>query len=114
MPDLSTFLTPEVLEITGGAAAVVAVFAGFVYSMRRARKLRPPAPPPVPPPTLPSEVVEPPEGAVAVEPAAVPVPAAAPPAKRAPDWRGGLAKSRAGLIGKLEGLLRGKSALDAA
>ena len=117
MPDLS-FLTPEVLEIGGGVLVVVASFVGLVFGLRRARKIAPPRKPPLPPPTLPREI-EPPEGVVSVEPAPAPVPTPAPvpaptPRPRAPDWRGGLAKSRAGLIGKLEGLLRGKSALDQA
>src|SRR5262245_3113608 len=108
MPDLPS-LTPEVLEIVGGALAAVAAFAALVLGLRRARRLAPPRKLEIPPPTLPREV-EPPEGVVAVEPE--PVPAA--PARRAPDWRAGLAKSRAGFIGKLEGLLRGRSALDQA
>src|SRR5262245_58881429 len=112
MPDLSSFLTPEVLELVGGGLAVVAAFAGLVFGLRRARRSAPPKRLPVPPPTLPREV-EPPEGAVAV-PTPAPVAPPAPPPRRAPDWRGGLAKSRAGFIGKLEGLLRGKSALDPA
>ena len=109
MPDLS-FLTPEVLELAGGALVTVAAFVGLVFGLRRARRSAPPPKLKVPPPELPREVVEPPEGVVAVEPVPAPVPAKA----RAPDWRGGLAKSRAGLIGRLEGLLRGKSALDPA
>ena len=112
MPDLSQ-LTPEVLELIGGAFAVVAAFAGLVFGLRRARRSAPPKRLPVPPPALPREV-EPPEGVVAVEPVPAPAPAPAPAKPRAPDWRGGLAKSRAGFIGKLEGLLRGKSALDQA
>jgi fused signal recognition particle receptor len=115
MPDLLSQLTPGVLELLGGAFVAFAAFAGLVFGLRRAQRLRGPVPKKlvVPPPTLPSEV-EPPEGIVAVPalPAAAPPPAPAP--RRAPDWRGGLAKSRAGFIGKLESLLRGKSALDAA
>ena len=110
MPDLLSQLTPEVLELVGGAVAVAAAFAGLVFGLRRARRSAPPKRLPVPPPQLPREV-EPPEGVVAVP--AAPAPPVAKP-RPAPDWRGGLAKSRAGFIGKLEGLLRGKSALDQA
>src|SRR5262245_37300793 len=113
MPDLS-FLTPEVLEIGGGVLAVVVAFAGLVFGMRRARRSAPPKKLAIPPPA-PPVVLEPPEGAIAVPaPEPVPAPVPAPPAKRATDWRAGLAKSRAGFVGKLEGLLRGKSALDQA
>ena len=108
MPDLS----PEVLELLGGALAVVAAFAALVVGFRRARRAQP-APKPRPaPPTPPSVEVAPPEGIVAVEPAPPAAPAVEAPAARRTDWNAGLRRSRAGLVGRLEGLLRGRPSLD--
>ena len=108
MPDLS----PQVLELLGGAFATVAAFVALVVGLRRARRLRPPSPPRLPAPTPPSVEVAPPEGAVAVgaAPAAAPVPQK--PAPRGPDWGVSLRRSRAGLVGKLETLFRGRAQLD--
>jgi fused signal recognition particle receptor len=119
VPDLS----PEILELIGGAIAVVGAFAALVVGFRRARRSQPPRKLKLPPPAPPRVEALPPEGAVAVEPAPrvtrapelEPEPAPAPPPEPAPrrvDWTGGLRRSRAGLVGKLEGLLRGRASLD--
>ncbi|HTO70681.1 MAG TPA: signal recognition particle-docking protein FtsY [Myxococcota bacterium] len=122
MPD---HLSPEVLELLGGAVAVVGAFAALVFGFRRARRAGPPPfkklklPPPrgparVEPPAetvaapLPVPVAPRPPAKPAPEPAAAPAPA---PPRRA-DWRAGLSRSRAGLVGKLEGIFRGRAALD--
>jgi fused signal recognition particle receptor len=44
--------------------------------------------------------------------APVPLVLPAPPVRRAPDLRGRLEKTRSALVGRIEGLLRGRSALD--
>ncbi len=108
MPDLS----PQVLELLGGAFATVAAFAALVFGLRRARRLRPPSAPRPAPPTPPSVELEPPEGAVAVGAVSAAVPVPQKPVPRAPDWSAGLRRSRAGLVGKLEALLRGRAQLD--
>jgi fused signal recognition particle receptor len=106
VPDLS----PEILELLGGALAAVAAFTALVVGLRRARRLRPPSAPRPAPPTPPSVEVEPPEGVVAVAAAVAPAPETLAPRKT--DWSAGLRRSRAGLVGKLEGLLRGRASLD--
>ncbi|MFI5317148.1 MAG: signal recognition particle-docking protein FtsY [Myxococcota bacterium] len=109
MPDLS----PEVLELVGGALAVAAAFAALVVGFRRARRARAPAAPRPPRPTPPRVGAAVPEGVVVAESARPVAPAPVPaPAPRGPDWISGLRRSRAGLVGKLEGLLRGRASLD--
>jgi fused signal recognition particle receptor len=111
VPDLS----PEILELLGGALAAVAAFAALVVGLRRARRAQPPPKPKPLPPAPPTVEVTPPEGVVAVEVTPAPEPVPAPPPAAAPrktDWNAGLRRSRAGLIGKLEGLLRGRASLD--
>ena len=102
-------LSPEILELLGGAAAVVLAFAGLVLGFRRGRRAgpRPFKKLPLPPPRGPAKV-EPPAETVAISaPAPAPV-----PAPRGADWHAGLRRSRAGLVGKLEGIFRGRAALD--
>jgi len=108
VPDLS----PELLEILGGALAALSAAAVLVFGIRRARRAPPPPPakPKLAPPAPPRTEAAPPEGVVAAEPAPVPVA----PAPKAPDWSAGLRRSRAAFIGKLESLLRGRAALDPA
>ena len=110
-------LSPEILELLGGAFVALGAFVGLVVGLRRARRApaQLPAPRPKPlPPAPPRTEAAPPEGVVVAESAAPAAPApVAPPPKR-PDWHAGLARSRAGFVGKLEGLLRGRSALDSA
>jgi fused signal recognition particle receptor len=108
VPDLS----PEILELVGGALTAVAAFAVLVVGLRRARRARPPVAPRPQRPKPPRAEAEPPEGVVAVEraPAAAPTPESLAPPKA--DWSAGLRRSRAGFIGKLEGLLRGRATLD--
>jgi len=108
VPDLS----PQVIELLGGAFVSIAAFAALVFGLRRARRLRPPKAPRPAPPTPPRVELEPPEGAVAVGAAPVAVPVAQRAAARGPDWSAGLRRSRAGLVGKLEGLFRGRANLD--
>jgi fused signal recognition particle receptor len=111
---LTPYLTPEILAVGGGAVAAV-IAALLVRSLRRARRGAAPALP-APAPVAPPRALEPPEGAVAVpvpEVVAAPV-AAAPPPRPATDWRAGLRRTRGAFIEKLDGLLRGKPALDAA
>jgi len=95
--------------LAGGAAALL-VFAGLVVGLRRARRAAPPPKPKLPPPAPPTREVTPPEGAVPV-PVTVEVPRPAPAPPR-PNWSAGLSRSRAGFVGKLEGLLRGRASLD--
>jgi fused signal recognition particle receptor len=113
-------LTPEILWIGGGAVAALVAAIALVIAFSRARRAAPPAPKPIGPPAKPF-VLEPPEGAVSVpiatSPARVPVaePARAPEPSRAPtDWRAGLRRTRGAWIERLDGLLRGRSALDSA
>jgi fused signal recognition particle receptor len=108
VPDLS----PELLQLIAGGVVALAAFAGLVFGFRRARRARPEPKPKLPPPAPPAREVTPPEGAVPVareapKPATVPVPV---PAR--PNWSAGLSRSRAGFVGKLEGLLRGRASLD--
>jgi fused signal recognition particle receptor len=104
-------LSPELLEIIGGALAALGAAAALVFGLRRARRAPPPPPakPKPAPPAPPRAEAAPPEGVVAAAPQ--PVAPAPPPG---PDWHAGLRRSRAGFIGKLEGLLRGRTALDPA
>jgi fused signal recognition particle receptor len=116
-------LTPEILELVGGAVVALGAFAALIFGLRRGRKtpkleLPPlskakparPAPPKVE--ALPPEGVITAETPRAVEPAPAPVAPTPPPAPRGPDWHAGLRRSRAGFMGKLEGLLRGRASLD--
>ena len=98
-------LTPQILELVGGAVAVLGAFAALVVGFRRSRRAGPPPfrKLPLPPPRGPAKV-EPPAEAVAVP--------APPPAPPRPDWHAGLRRTRAGLVGKLEGIFRGRGALD--
>ena len=110
MPDLS----PEVLQLLAGGAAALLAFAGLVIGLRRARRAAPPPKPKLPPPAPPAREVTPPEDVVPV-PVTVEVSKPAPkpaPVPARPNWSAGLSRSRAGFVGKLEGLLRGRASLD--
>ncbi|HXZ86160.1 MAG TPA: hypothetical protein VEI82_11795, partial [Myxococcota bacterium] len=113
MPD---HLSPQILELVGGAVVVLGVFVSLVLGLRRSRRAAPPPfkKLPLPPPRGPAKV-EPPAEAVAVPappppleakpelaPAPAPIPAPRPEPVR-PDWQAGLRRTRAGLVGKLEG-----------
>jgi fused signal recognition particle receptor len=106
-------LSPEILELLGGAFVALGAFVGLVVGLRRARRapaqLPAARPKPLPLPAPPKAEAAPPEGVVIAESAAL-----APPQPKRPDWRAGLARSRAGFVGKLEGLLRGRTELDPA
>jgi fused signal recognition particle receptor len=111
-------LSPELLEILGGALAALGAAAALVVGLRRARRA-PAPPPPKPkalPPAPPRTEAAPPEGVVEAAPEPIPLAPPPPPAPvpRGPDWHAGLRRSRAGFMGKLEGLLRGRAALDPA
>jgi len=105
-------LTPQSIELIGGAVVVLGAFAALVVGFRRSRRAGPPPfrKLPLPPPRGPAKV-EPPAEAVAV-PVRAPAVASPAPASRRPDWQVGLRRTRAGLVGKLEGIFRGRSALD--
>jgi fused signal recognition particle receptor len=112
-------LTPEILWIGGGAAAALAAAIALVIAFARARRAAVPRPKPLAARVKPL-VLAPPEGAVAVRvetaalPATHPEPERAPEPVRAPtDWRAGLRRTRGAFIDRLDGLLRGRSTLDA-
>jgi fused signal recognition particle receptor len=113
IPELLTALLPPLVAILSLVALLIFAIGyprALAARRREALEQREPARPRALPPERAVPAAPPPP-----EPVAVPAPAPAPaPARAAPDLRGGLRKSRLALVGRIEALLRGRPALDAA